>query len=99
MERSAKSSSRTTPSNPAPPDSGNAPSEAGQRTVCPGPNQVTACHGYSASQANTRATSAGLAEVPTATASSTRAYADGLSSTCSTTGIRWQLIPTVLSTG
>ena len=59
----------------------------------PCPNQVTARHGYWASQRKIRAAS-GLGMV-VATASSIRAEELGSSAYCSTTGIRWQLMPTV----
>lgn len=62
-------SSSSTPSYPLP--SGNVEAEWYHRTLCPGPNQVTARHGYVASQPNTRAASADGIVVPSA--SSTRA--------------------------
>ena len=64
--------------------------------LCPAPNQVTARHGYWASHRKMRATS-GLGMV-VAMASSIRAVPLGSSITCSTTGIRWQLMPIVDST-
>ena len=67
-----------------------------QRTVCPVPNQVTARHGYWASHRNTRAAS--RLGMVVAIASSIRAQAPGSSIACSTTGIRWQLMPIVDST-
>ena len=85
------SSSSSTPSYPPP--SGNVAGLSYQRTLCPGPNQVTARHGYPASHRNTSAATPDGSVV--ATASSIRAYWAGSSTTCSTTGIRCALIPTV----
>src|SRR4029079_5427129 len=87
-----ESSSSTAPETSSPP-SGNVDGSSYQRMLCPGPNQVTARHGYVASHRNTRAACAlgGVVGI----ASSILAYLLGSSSTCSTTGIRWQLMPTV----
>src|SRR4029077_13680685 len=78
---------------PSSPPSGNVAGSSYQRTLCPGPNQVTARHGYVASHRNTRAACA-LGSV-VAIASSILAYPLGSTGPCSTTGIRWQLMPTV----
>src|ERR1700761_4276527 len=88
------SSSSRTASYPAP--SGNVEGSWYQRTLCPGPNQVTARHGYGASHRNTRAASA--AGMVVAMASSLRAYWALSWTRGSTPGIRWQLMPTVDST-
>src|SRR6516165_11176293 len=88
------SSSSRTPSYPPP--SGKVDGLSYQRTLCPGPNQVAARHGYPASHKNTSAATPDGSVV--ATASSIRQCSAGSSTTCSTTGIRCALIPTVDST-
>src|SRR5262249_40188581 len=88
------SSSSSTPSYPPP--SGKVDGLSYQRTLCPGPNQVTERHGYPASHKNTSAATPDGSVV--ATASSIRQCSAGSSTTCSTTGIRCALIPIVDST-
>src|SRR5262249_54563584 len=81
---------------PCPRRGGRVPGASTRPPVGGVPNKVPARQGYWASHRNTRAAS--RLGMVVAIASSIRAQALGSSIACSTTGIRWQLMPIVDST-